>query len=149
MSSQLKLAPPYTLGRSGSGAIKIELTSVKETNHVWFHFVFCFHCISPSVAGGDISVWQACRGLFREREVVHLYARGVDSTGPRRAQLSGKVGRARSPQQLAGAHTLLCRHWGMGRWGGDARARKKQKAQIDTTEAKLWKTNRKGYRRMS
>lgn len=68
---------------------------------------------------------------------MHLYARGVDSTGQHSAQLSGKVGRARSPQQLAGARVLLCRHSGMGRRGGDARARKKQKTQIDTTEAEL------------
>lgn len=94
-------------------------------------------------------MWQACFGLFREWEVVHLYARGVDSTGQHSSQLWGKVGRAQSPQQLAGARMLLCRHPGMGRRGGDARARKEQKTQIDTTEAKLSKKNRKGYRRMS
>lgn len=70
---------------------------------------FSFHCILPSVAGDGISVWQACFGLFREWGVVHLYARGVGSTGQLSSQLSGKVGRAGSLQQLAGARVLLCR----------------------------------------
>lgn len=57
MSSQLKLAPPYTLGRSGPGGIKFGPTSVKETDHIWFHFLFPFHCTFPSVAGDGISVF--------------------------------------------------------------------------------------------
>lgn len=48
-----------------------------------------------------------------EREAVHLYAGGVGSTGQHSAQLSGKVGTAQSPQQLAGAQGCS-EGWGHG-----------------------------------
>lgn len=145
MSSKFKLAPPYTLGRPGSGGTKFEPTSVKETNHLRFHFLFSFHCISPSVAGGGISAWQACSGWFRERGCASLCRR----CRQHRTAFCSAVGKGGHSSVSTAAGRCPGMLWGMGTRGGDARARKKQKTQIDTTEAKLWKTNHKGYRRMS
>lgn len=75
--------------------MKFGTISIKETNHIWFNFLFHLTTFSSKELMIAFlfpgSAWHACFGLAKEQKVVHLYAPGVANTGQRAAQLSGKA----------------------------------------------------------